>query len=336
MHAPLIDAHAHVVLGSTMGTAGPCGPEIGYRADGRPWFRVGEWKLDGVGYEKTPFMDVGLRLEAMDQAGITGQILSPNPLTYFHAVDAGLAISFCRRHNDELAEIVADHPDRLAGFAAVPMQDPAAAVVELERATRDLGLLGPYVGTDPGTTLDDASLDEFYSACVALDVPVCVHPAPSGLDGPLRDERMRRFGLELVVEFSYEEMIAVTSFVFGGVLHRHRDLDVCISHGGGSTPMHLAKLRLLAERRPAMPEWLAEPGVFDSLVARLWFDIHVSGTVEREFAIQQLGTERLVFGTNFNGWDGGSAEGVEDLRPVLADNADRLFRLSERAPGLMA
>ncbi|MGI9598426.1 MAG: amidohydrolase family protein [Acidimicrobiales bacterium] len=334
----LIDSHAHVVLAGAMGAAGPvCGPELGYHDDATPWFRVGEWRLDGVRYEGSPFMDVDVRLAAMDEAGITAQILSPNPLTYLHFIPADDAIAYCRRHNEELAEIVRANPGRLGGFAALPLQEPSAAAEELARSIGDLGLLGAYVGTDPGRPLDDPTLDEVYAACVELDAPLLMHPAPSGLDGPLRDPRMRRFDLDLVIEFSYEELIAVASVIFGGVLQRHPQLDLCVSHAGGSTPMHLAKLQKLAERRPSSPEWLKEPGAFRGELAKLWFDLHVTGEDERRFAVSQLGTERLVFGTNFAGWDGGSAESAASVGLVdtLNANATRLFRLDDRAPGLV-
>ena len=332
----LIDAHAHVVLDATMGAAGAaCGPELGYHADGTPWFRVGDWHLDGVRYEGSPFMNIDLRLQQMEAAGISAQILSPNPLTYLHFIPAPEAIGYCRRHNDELAEIVRANPTKLGAFAALPMQDPVVAVEELRRSVVDLGLLGPYIGTDLGRTLDDRALDDFYAACVELDVPLMLHPQPSGLDGPLRDPRMRRFDLDLVVEFSYEELIAVATVIFGGILHRHPGLDVCVSHAGGSTPMHLAKLEKLAERRAASPEWLREPGVFREQLARIWFDLHVTGSRERAFAVSQLGTDRLVFGTNFAGWDGGSATVAGELTDTLNDNATRLFRLAGRAPLLI-
>lgn len=332
----LIDSHAHVVLEGAMGAAGPaCGPELGYHADGTPWFRVGDWRLDGVRYEGSPFMDVGVRLAAMDAAGISSQILSPNPLTYLHFIPPEDAASYCKKHNDELAEIARANPDRLGGFAALPLQDPSAAAIELQRSINDLGLLGAYVGTDPGRPLDDPTMDEVYSACVELNAPLLMHPAPSGLDGPLRDPRMRRFDLDLVIEFSYEELIAVATVIFGGVLQRHPDLDLCVSHAGGSTPMHLAKLEKLAERRPGSPEWIKEPGAFRQELTKLWFDLHVTGDDERAFATSQLGTDRLVFGTNFAGWDGGTADSAGELTGLLNSNATRLFRLADRAPGLI-
>ena len=99
--------------------------------------------------------------------------------------------------------------------------------------------------------------------------------------------------------------------------------------------MHLAKLEKLAERRPSSPDWLREPGTFRRELAKLWFDLHVTGDDERRFAVSQLGTDRLVFGTNFAGWDGGVAESAGDLTEVLNANAATLFRLGKRAPGLI-
>ncbi|WP_275560122.1 amidohydrolase family protein [Streptomyces sp. 5-6(2022)] len=42
----------------------------------------------------------------------------------------GRAVRFA---NDHLARTIARHPTRFKGFAALPLQDPAAAVIELER-----------------------------------------------------------------------------------------------------------------------------------------------------------------------------------------------------------
>lgn len=332
----LIDVHGHIVLEGAMGAAGPaCGPELGTNPDGSPFFRVGDWRLEGVPYRESLFMQAEMRLDAMDEAGIRLQVLSPNPLTYLHWIPVADAVNYCRRHNDDLASVVRSHPNRFLGFASLPMQDVDAAIAELERSTVELGLLGGYIGTDFGLSLDDRRLDPFYEACVGLDVPLFLHPAPSGLDGPLRDERMRKYDLDLVIEFSYEEMVATATLVFGGVTVRHPDLDICISHGGGSTMMHRAKLRKLAERRPSSPEWIREPGAFDAALDRLWFDCHITGDAEFAFAVGQIGTDRLVFGTNFGGWDKGTIGHLGDLPDTLNANAARLLRLVDRAPDLV-
>lgn len=322
-----IDIHAHVVLDEVMGAAGPHGPELGADDCGVPWFRVGDYRLDGVRYRDSPFMDVELRLAAMDRAGIDLQVLSPNPLTYFHHIGPSEALAFCARHNDALAELVTAHPDRLAGFAALPMQAPDAAARELERATRELGLLGAYVGTEFGRELDDPGLDELYATVVECDVPLFLHPAPAGIDGPPGDARLRRFDLDLVLGFAAEESLAVATLVFGGVLDRHPSLDVCVSHGGGGAPFLQGRMACAARERPWSPERLRAPGAFEAEMSRIWFDVHVHDPRSLALLVDVVGDARLVWGTNFAGWDEGVHVGLGALAPTLTSNARRLLRI---------
>ena len=73
-------------------------------------------------------MDLGAkRLAHMDAAGVDMQVLSfgaPGP----QAFGADIAIPMARDANDLLYPTVQAHPDRFAGFAALPTADPAAAV----------------------------------------------------------------------------------------------------------------------------------------------------------------------------------------------------------------
>ena len=329
----MIDLHAHVVLESVLGAAGPHGPELDEAdaATGRlPCFRVGAYTLDGVRYRDSPFMDLDLRLAAMDRLGVTLAVLSPNPLTYFAHVEAEWAEAFCQRHNDELAALVARAPSRLAGFAQLPMQDPERAAAELRRAVRDLGLLGAYIGTDLGRSLDDAAFDQVWSTCTELDVPLFVHPAPDGIDTPRRDERLARFDGDLWLGFCYEETLAVATLVLGGVLDRHPALDVCVSHGGGATAWLAERLDHAARTRPwARDELRAEGAVADRL-ARFWWDAHVGGPRALRSLLDAFGADHLVAGTNLAGWDQtlDPSWGDPDLAGTLDDNARRLLRLA--------
>lgn len=77
--------------------------------------------------------------------------------------------------NDEVAALVARHPDRLVGFAGVdPWRDDAVA--ELERAVRELGLRGVVVSPfKQRLAPTDARFARVLSACEALGVPVYLH-----------------------------------------------------------------------------------------------------------------------------------------------------------------
>lgn len=323
----MIDLHAHVVLPGVMGRAGIHGPELYERGDGMPCFRAGAYELVGVRYQGSPFMDPELRLEAMDAAGIDLQVLSPNPITYFHHIEAEVADEFCRWHNDEMAELVGRYPSRLAGFAQVPVQDPRRAAAELERAVTRLALVGAYVGTEVPGGLHSEPMDELWAAAVALDVPVFLHPGPHGIDGPPGDDRLGEWGLDLYLGFAIEETLAVSQLVFGGVLDRHPDLDVCVSHGGGATSWLLERMRTAAEGRPGLPEALRAPGALDARLRRLWWDAHVGGPAALGFLAETFGVDHLVPGTNFAGWDTAQRESPGAAWSERLDaNALRLLR----------
>ena len=321
----MIDVHAHTVLPGVMGCAGEYGPELGVGPEGRPRFRVGTYVLDGVDYRGTPFMDPDARLRLNDHLGIDLQMLSPNPITYFHHVEREVATEFCRWHNNELAALVAGHPDRFVGAAQLPMQDVDAATAEFRRAVGDLGLVAAYIGTDFGIGFDDALLDPFWSTAVQLDVPVFIHPAPWGIDGPLRDERIRKYDLDLSVGFMFEETLAMAHLIYGGVLDRHPGLDICMSHGGGACAYMLGRLEHQGRTRP----WaVGNPTDFQGAMQRMWFDNHVHDDDSLALLERKVGRDRLVVGTNLAGWDAPKEPEQIPFVEAYDDNARRLLRLT--------
>jgi aminocarboxymuconate-semialdehyde decarboxylase len=323
-----IDVHAHAVLADSLGKAGRHGPEIGYSAEGSPWFRVGDYRLDGVRYEGSPFMEPDLRIKAMDAAGIDFQVLSPNPLTYFHFIDADNAIRFCAEHNNALAKVIDQYPNRLGGFCALPMQDISAACDELERAVTELNLLGAYIGTDFGMPLNDLKLTPLYEKFIELDVPLFIHPAPAGIDGPLGDQNLKQFDLDLLTGFAAQESIATATLIYGGVLHRHPELDICISHAGGAVLALIGRLNMACIKRPWVPDYLRFEGAFEEMLGKLWFDTHVHDSRILKLVIDVVGDERLVMGTNFAGWDQHHVDMTSPEMAVFTANAKRLLRAS--------
>jgi aminocarboxymuconate-semialdehyde decarboxylase len=327
--AEVIDVHAHVVLAETFGAAGPVlGPEMGGQDGDAPWFRVGDYRLDGVRYQGSAFMDASLRLARMEAAGIDYQVLSPNPLTFLHFVDAPVAIGFCTIHNDALAALIGQHGDRLGGCAALPMQDIGAAIAELERGVGELGLMGTYIGTDQPQRLDAPEMDSFYAACTRLNVPLFLHPQPAGIDGPSGDVNLGDFDLDVVIGFAAQEALAVARLIYGGVLDRHPDLDICISHGGGSTGYLFGRMAMAARKRPWASDSLKADGAFEERLSRIWFDNHLNSDGSLDLLTGLVGDDRLVFGTNFAGWDAPDDLAAHKPDAKLADNARRLLRLT--------
>ena len=56
-----------------------------------------------------------------------------------------MAIALAREINDAFAGVVRERAGRFTALATLPLNDPAASVVELERAMKDLGLPGAMV-----------------------------------------------------------------------------------------------------------------------------------------------------------------------------------------------
>lgn len=122
--------------------------------------------------------DVGAgRIADMDEAGIDLQVLS-HTVPGAEVLDRERAIPAARSANDDLAKTVSAHPDRFAGFAALPMRDPAAATSELQRAVAELGFRGAMVnGLIEGRFLDDPVFLPVLSKAAELGVPVYLHPS---------------------------------------------------------------------------------------------------------------------------------------------------------------
>lgn len=57
------------------------------------------------------------------------------------------------------ASVPRRYRERFAGFAALPMQDSAAACDELVRTVEEFGMWGGYVGTDGPRPLDSPDFD---------------------------------------------------------------------------------------------------------------------------------------------------------------------------------
>ncbi len=321
----IIDVHAHIVFEGLHGSAGVYGPEIKHDEQGVSCFRVGEYIFKSVSYEDTLFTNIGLRLEEMDRLGINIQVLSPNPLTMMHGIEAEVARDFCRRHNNSMSLQLTAYRDRFLGLAALPMQDIKAACLELNRAVSELGLSGAFVGTDFSGGFAAAEMDQLYRTLVDLDVPLFIHPSSTNGVGGLADKRLEPHNLSLSLGYAYEEALAVSTIILGGVYDRHPDLDICISHGGGCAIFLADKFQFMAEFDPNVPSGVSENGFLNQM-RLLWFDSHLHGDQQRNFLADRVGTERLVFGTNMGGFD--TPVTIQEYATSLTENAEKLMRLT--------
>ncbi len=318
-----IDMHAHITPEPFIQEVARHGPRADVHlesADGRRWFRHKGLTLPALHPGQT---DVDVRLRDMAAMRVTRQALS---LPVFPGVlwaEPTLAADLCRLVNETIAGICKAHPERFVGLAAVPIQDPRAAVEEFRRAVKQLGLRGALIPSNAnGKDLDAPEMRPLLAEAVTLDVPLVVHPV-----NPIGRERMRDYQLVNLVGFPAENALAIARLVFSGTLEELPDLKLCFTHGGGN----YAYARGRWERGyAALPEARAkltrEPRAFWK---RLYVDTIVHGEGALEFLVVAQGADRIVIGSDYP-YGMGDSDPVSTVENVPSLDTDDRHRILDR------
>jgi 2,3-dihydroxybenzoate decarboxylase len=178
----------------------------------------------------------------MDAHGIDVQVLSLTVPGIQADTDPAAAAANARLANDFLAEVVARHPDRFQGFAALPTQDPAAAVAELDRAVNALGFRGALVNDHAGGRyLDDPAYAELWSAFEELGVPLYLHPGSVPADDwHVLSGRPELYGASW--SWQAETGGHALRLIYAGVFDRHPAATLILGHLGEFLPFQKSRL----------------------------------------------------------------------------------------------
>jgi len=263
-------------------------------------------------------------IAAMDEAGLAHRVLTSPPFTYRYWADPNDSLRLCRLINDEIASVVAEHPDRLSGLATVPMQDPATAVAELERGMGELGLLGLGVGTNVGgKLLSDSSLRAVFARAVELNAPVLVHPdfVPS--------PRYPDYYLINLIGMPVETGTTVANMMMTGMLEQLPTLRVCFLHGGGIAPYLMGRWSRSWHLRPdtSRDSSRAPEDQLDSI----YWDTLTHSVGALEFLISAVGADHVVLGTDAP-FDVEDADPVGHLAAVPGLSDDDMHRIRSVTP----
>jgi predicted TIM-barrel fold metal-dependent hydrolase len=184
-------------------------------------------------------VDLDLRFRQMDEFGADyRQIVSlpAPPLEDLGSPETSREMA--RVGNEALAELVAAHPDRFAGFVAcLPMNDVDATLLEIDRAIGDLGALGVQIYTHVnGHPLDEERFEPLWARMAELDRMIWVHPSRNADWPDYPSETESRYEIWWVFGWEYDTAAFMARIVFGGVLERHPSLKILIHHGGSMVP----------------------------------------------------------------------------------------------------
>jgi predicted TIM-barrel fold metal-dependent hydrolase len=314
----------HFAIEETLGDSQPFGAHV--------WQDLRHRLLD--------FQDTRLRF--MDETGVEIMIASLNAPAIQGIPDVKRAVELARRSNDVLAEEVAKRPDRFVGVAALAMQDPDAAIAELERSIKQLGFKGALVngysqiaGSDKPLHYDLPQYRPFWRAVEKLDVPFYLHPRPPmpGVS-PLYDGHPWLFGPKW--SFAAEISLHALRLIGSGLFDECPRLQIILGHLGEGLPFYLWRIDNVNNWMKAPRKYAAKKQIADYFRAN--FNITTSGhfsTPALVDAMTEIGADRVMYSVDYPFEDFGEAatwfdkaEISEDARRKIGrTNAMRLFKL---------
>jgi aminocarboxymuconate-semialdehyde decarboxylase len=325
----VIDMHNHFIAPEVIDFLAREGKHFATRIverEGRRFFLIQEKAMRPI---DGPISNAQARIADMDRESVSAQAVSCVPFLMYPDVEVSLALAIAQVNNDAMVALGAGDPAHFVPLASVPMQDPAAAAKELERAAK-LGLRG--VEIPPKVVerqLDEPDFEVFWDAAESLRMVVCIHPFEAAPAGALS-----RYFLGNLVGNLYDTGLAAALLIYGGVLERHPNLRVVLYHAGGALPALVGRLdmgyRLVPECRKAIPR---PPS---SYANQFYFDIIAHSRTMLSHLVKTYGADRFVVGTDYP-LPAGLAHPVEEVRAlglepgdeskILGDTARQLLRL---------
>jgi predicted TIM-barrel fold metal-dependent hydrolase len=283
--------------------------------------------------------DVDERLAEMERLGIERMVLSLGSNGIQDVVDPVRAAALATEANDALAGVVRAHPGRFSGFAALPLQDPAAAAAELDRAVTELGMVGALANgyssvgdLDTGAYYDEPAYEVFWERVEALGVPFYLHPR-----NPLPNQRRIYEGRPELLgptwAFAVETGTHALRLLVSGLFDRFPGVQIVLGHLGEFLPFAIRRLEARMERLPSSP---IERPASEYLRENFW--ITTSGNYHAPSllgVLLELGADRLLFAADYPFEV--MADGAEWLDTVAISDTDRekiAFRNAQDLLGL--
>jgi predicted TIM-barrel fold metal-dependent hydrolase len=269
--------------------------------------RMGETPLDKA------FDDAAIHLQRMDRQGVEASVLSLlGSFCWIEAQPADVAAPLCRRVNDGLSAICAQHPGRFSAFAALPLADMNAAAAELERALTLPGMLGAQLPGNYFLTRKDAeAVRPLLDVANRHHAVLFIHHGPRPGDafpkvgGDTDNARRRNGTLDMQASLSS----VMVTLCMTDLLAEYPDATVVVHNLGGNIPYEIERMdhRCLLDT----PDEELPSSRFRK--AKVFVDCNSFGARSIEMAVELYGADRIVCGTD------GSAFGVDWTRKALEE-----------------
>jgi aminocarboxymuconate-semialdehyde decarboxylase len=183
-------------------------------------------------------IDLEQRFRIMDRYPDYAQVLTLAAPPLEAAAGPAGSPDLARVANDEMAELVRRHPDRFPGFvASLPMNNPEAAVKEIDRALDDLGATGVQIYSNvAGRPLDLPEYQPIFARMAQRDLPIWIHPTRPDKVADYAGEPRSKWDLWWAFGWPFETSIAMGRLVFSGLFDRHPAIKIITHHMGAMIP----------------------------------------------------------------------------------------------------
>ena len=244
--------------------------------------------------------------------------------------------SFTEGYVEYMEENVLDPDDGVYGLVPLPYKDSAASLDLLSRVEDVDAWVGACLITAGASPpLGNRKYDPIYERCEDMGYPVVYHTGGSGLDEYVRA------GYQEMVEthtlgFLESNMSQLVSVACQGVPEKFPDLDIVFMESGVTyIPGLVSRLDEEYLKRPEEAPLLEKkPGEY---ICDFYFGtqpLEVSARPDLlEICFDMIGTENLLYASDYPHWDFDSPSIVTDLpmlddderRAILAGNAEGVF-----------
>lgn len=167
----------------------------------------------------------------MDYTRIERAVLFPTvALAYGNVVDPDWAIHVARAYNNWLHEAYLQVDERFQGIALIPLQEPDAAVEELRRAVRDLGMRGGMLPSNGlKGHLGSKEYWPIYAEAERLGCCLAIH---GGAHGNFGLDHLSPYAGVHALGHPFGQMISFAGIVLNGIFDKYPRVRVAFLEGG--------------------------------------------------------------------------------------------------------
>ena len=268
------------------------------------------------------------RGECQDMDGVAAEVLYPGYFPMFRSPNIDLLIALQKNYNDWLANECSASKGRLFGLAALPVQNPVAAVEEFKRVLK-LGYKGVIIPSNApeGTSYADEIYDPIWALAEESGAPISMHVgcfsyAPTWVMEAVKRDKLALYGN--TQSLIHETMI---DFMVRGVCKRFPNVKFVLGEFNAGWVAHFLDRLDQAWQRDAGADPSHIP--YEEVVFDIWrrqFFVTIEDDQPALLTRGIIGEDNLLWGSDFPHTDSTFPCSAAVLDEMFADHGEEVRR----------